>query len=203
MSLTLVDCWLMIRYNETRERGIEMIRIDYDALDTFLEQRGMSRRQLAAKIGIAPNTLAGSFRRQSKMKIDQIWKIADALAISPVQLLPESNYDNPSDYNRDLELITSGRSGHRNMLSRDKIIAILDDLFLLNVPGLEAAHQQIHLLTEVPRFQKTSSELTEEYHREEEKLLDEYLRDKHGYTEDSLPEYESYLNDAADHETPF
>ena len=135
-----------------------MIRIDYDALDTFLEQRGMSRRQLAAKIGIAPNTLAGSFRRQSKMKIDQIWKIADALAISPVQLLPESNYDNPSDYNRDLELITSGRSGHRNMLSRDKINEILDDLLLLNVPGLETAQQQIHMLTEIPRFKRNEND---------------------------------------------
>lgn len=129
-----------------------MIQIDFDELDRLLSTRGISRRQLAARIGVSPDTLAGSFRRKSKLKIDLVWKIADCLGIDALQLLPadENGNYNPDDYQR----IQYGRTEYESMIENETIRSIREKLALLNESGIKQAESLVSLLTEVHRFRK-------------------------------------------------
>ena len=132
-----------------------MIQIDYDELDRLLSNRGISRRQLAAKIEVSPGTLAGSFRRKSKLKIDRVWKIADYLGIKAIQLLQkdsEGNF-NSADYER----ILFGKTEYESMMENEAIHAIGEKLALLNEFGIKHILNYAALLTEVPSFRKSNS----------------------------------------------
>lgn len=51
----------------------------YEKIDADLENRGMSRRQLALKAGIAPSTLQSTMERGRNMTFEMLLKIAAAL----------------------------------------------------------------------------------------------------------------------------
>lgn len=153
-----------------------MIEIDYDELDKLLANRGISRRQLAAMIGISPQTLAGSFRRKGRIKIYLVWKIADCLGIKAFQLLKKDS-DGNCDYD-DWERIHFGRTEYDVMVEDNTIRSIGEKLVLLNEAGINQALKLVSLLTEVPRYQKTEAELTADKERTEQKVIDEFIRKK-------------------------
>ena len=57
-----------------------------DRIDTILQERGVSRRQLAIKAGIPPSSLQSALERGHNITLDMLQKIADALGV-PVFLL--------------------------------------------------------------------------------------------------------------------
>lgn len=179
-----------------------MIQIDYEALDKLLSTRGISRRQLASKIGVSADTLAGSFRRKSRLKIDLVWKIADCLGIGALQLLPkdsEGKYD-PDDYQR----VRFGRTEYEAMVEDDTIRAIGEKLVLLNKSGIEQALSMITLLTEVPKYQKTEDEIAADQYRVAEKQLENFIRARYEPDHDTEEIFDSLQDEAAQgNESPF
>ena len=145
-----------------------MIIVNYSMLDSLLQSRRMSRRQLAVNVGLSVDTLSASFRRHSRMKIDSVWKIADALSVSPASLVVRSGYATDEAYQADLKAVTNGRSDHDVMVEDTQILEILRLLRVLNASGLRQAVALSELLTKVPEYRKTQAELMADQERTEE-----------------------------------
>lgn len=58
-----------------------------EKIDKFLEERNMSRRQLAFKAGISPSTLQSALSRNKTISVETLQKICLALGISLGSLL--------------------------------------------------------------------------------------------------------------------
>lgn len=77
-----------------------------DRVDTILQERGLSRRQLAIKAGIPPSSLQSALERGHNITLDMLQKIADALGVTidsfldikplPSQVVPISDEDKRS-----------------------------------------------------------------------------------------------------------
>ena len=113
-----------------------MSTVNYDRLTQLLEQNRMSRRELARRIGISPDTLAGSFRRESKMNNWQIIQIANALKVTP---------DLFSD------IIGIPYEDNVKLYGYSKIERELD---CLNQSGIDKALELIKLLKMIPEYRK-------------------------------------------------
>lgn len=60
----------------------------YDRIDALLEQRGMSRRQMAIAAGVNVNSVATAFARRTKnVSLDMVRRIADVLGVSLLELI--------------------------------------------------------------------------------------------------------------------
>lgn len=60
----------------------------YDKIDALLEEKKMSRRQLAHAAGISENTLSGAFRRKTKnFAVENVIRIANVLGVSWIELV--------------------------------------------------------------------------------------------------------------------
>lgn len=62
----------------------------YDRIDAILQERHMSRRQLAIAAGISENTISGAFRRRSGLKVETIQKIAAVLNVNTLDLIGDA-----------------------------------------------------------------------------------------------------------------
>jgi len=129
----------IIEENEAKARNTNMKCVDYDELDRLLSVRGISRRQLATMIGISPDTLAGSFRRKGRLKMDHVWKIAECLGVSAESLSSVSGSD---------------LKGFEEY-SVSKLDAQLASLVnKLNTAGYEKLMDAVQVLLMVPEFRK-------------------------------------------------
>lgn len=148
-----------------------MISVNYPALEAMMKVRDVSRRQLAITIGVPVNTLAGSFRRHTRMKIDTLWKIADRLSVSAVSLVDRSGYATEEAYQADVKAVENGRSDHDIMVEDTQILEILHVLRNLNAAGLRKALSLVELLNEVPKLQKSPAEVMADQERKEADYL--------------------------------
>lgn len=116
-----------------------MFDVDYDELDKLLANRGISRRQLAAMIGISPDTLAGSFRRKGRMNINSIRRIADSLNtnVESFSSVSSSDCDSSEKY---------------EVYKLDSLLA--DLVSQLNSDGYEKMIDAVQVLLKVPEFRK-------------------------------------------------
>jgi transcriptional regulator with XRE-family HTH domain len=69
--------------NSNRIEKLRRLRI---ATATFLACRGMTRRELAASLGVAPSTLAGWFYGAAPAPEDLLERIAHVLSLEPAEL---------------------------------------------------------------------------------------------------------------------
>ena len=78
----------------------------YKNIDRLLQERGMSRRQLAIAADIPPSTLQSALAREKNMTTDMLLKIATALEVTSGSLIGfgiDSVKANPFFWSADLE----------------------------------------------------------------------------------------------------
>jgi transcriptional regulator with XRE-family HTH domain len=148
-----------------------LVQVDYEAIDLLLQARKMSRRQLAKLLGISPDTLAGSFRRGSKMKVFQLWQIANILSVKPTDLLATDEDGHYS--NEDIEKVESEKFESEFLISEDNIGDIDIILEKLNPKGLQIIKTIAAEFSKIPEFQANYSLLKSTYSGEGFILPDE------------------------------
>ena len=170
-----------------------MVSVNYQALEEMMKVRDISRHKLAITIGIPVNTLAGSFRRHTRMKIDTLWKIADCISVPAADLIDRNRYPTEEAYQSDLKAVENGRPDHEIMVEDENIIEIIHRLRKLNLLGLRQMLSLIDLVSEVPKYQKSRAEQI----ADETRLEEEYLQKAH---EEDLAELETEIDESALHE---
>lgn len=75
----------------------------YDRIDAILQEKHMSRRQLAREAGVSYSTFAAAFSRRSKLSFENITKIANTLQVSPQELEPSFKFI--ADLHKDAEIL--------------------------------------------------------------------------------------------------
>ena len=113
----------------------------------FRERAGMTQRDLGEKLGIAPQTIAQWETNLRNPKVSTLKKIAAALGIDYVNLMPDM-------YQFD---ITTSRlsEAFRSTIMAERMKAAFAKL---NDQGQEIALERIEELTEMPRYQKKGTE---------------------------------------------
>lgn len=124
-----------------------MVEVNYDLIEQLLQARNISRRQLAKLIGVSPDTLAGSFRRKSKMKLFQLWQISKALNVRMYDLLAVNSDENYSQ--EELEKFESEQKNFEYFENEDEIDAIVQSLEKLNSKGLSIIKSIATLLSDI------------------------------------------------------
>ena len=129
---------------------IILVQVDYEAIDLLLQARKISRRQLAKMIGVSPDTLAGAFRRGSKMKVFQLWQIASILSVQPIDLLVS---DKEGNYNsEDIEKVESAKFDFDFFATEDEIAEINTILEKLNPKALKIIKTIATEFSEIQEF---------------------------------------------------
>ena len=136
-----------------------MIDIDYTKLEKMLEIKGISRRKLAKDTEISENSIAGSFRRRSKMKTAYLVRIANYFNVSPLALLKtDSNGEaNPSDIEQ-LETFQQANCDIDSIIEDFDIDTMIDDLRKLTQEGRMKVADFIDLVLKIPSYRKDKSQ---------------------------------------------
>ena len=129
-----------------------MIAVNYQTLDDLLRVSGWSRRKLALSISVNPGSFAGSFRRHSRMKIDTVWKIADALSVYPTAFVDRDGYGSEDAYLADLKAVENGRPAYERLKEDARIDGLCSELRQLNGDGIQKALEYVLLLKKIPEF---------------------------------------------------
>ena len=130
-----------------------MISVDYDLIDRWLKENGLTRNKLCQATGISANTMTASVRRRSKMHVANVWRIADFMGIDPTDLLvrdENGNYDQ-SEY----DSVQFGRARYEEGVENDAINYVVSIMKDLNADGIQEAGRLVSLLREVPSLRKT------------------------------------------------
>ena len=61
-----------------------------EKIDSIIQSKKMSRRQLAIKAGIPPSSLQSAMERGKNLSLEMLEKIASALNVDMIELLPFS-----------------------------------------------------------------------------------------------------------------
>lgn len=142
--------------------------MDYDFVDSLLENMGLSRRQLAIKSGINPGTMSTWFARRTKnIPFLDIQKMANVLQVPwykimgleeyaedlyarfpGVKELDDEDIDIPF-YNKDGELIYTSPGG---LLNKNES-AIITPFRSLNDAGQKKAIDAVEMIAKIPEYQ--------------------------------------------------
>lgn len=151
-----------------------------DNIKLFRKERGLTQKQLADMLGIAPNTVAQYELGISQPKLEQLQKIAEALHVSIISFLPDgwdylSQGNTPEDtatLSETLSLADNERkqintlkeeinSSQKQLADSIKPIsesvlrkAIYDMLIPLNRKGLLEAYKRVSELSEIKRYKR-------------------------------------------------
>jgi len=146
----------------------------------FRKERGLTQKQLAAMLGVAPNTVAQYELGISQPKLEQLQKIGEVLHVSVVSFFPDgwdylSQGNTPEDteeLNEALEVADQERKQitllkdeveqNQSQLADatgaidDKLLrkAIYDMLIPLNRKGLLEAYKRVSELSEIKRYKR-------------------------------------------------
>lgn len=129
-----------------------MIAVNYQTLEGMMKVRDISRHKLAITIGVPVNTLAGSFRRHTRMKIETLWKIADALNVYATALVDRNGYPSEDTYWADLKAVENGRPAYELLKEDARIDGLCSELRQLNGDGIQKALEYVLLLKKIPEF---------------------------------------------------
>ena len=120
--------------------------MNYERVDELLRDKGMSRRQLAASIGIAPGKLANWFCRRTKhVPTKQIKAIADVLGVPWYTLIL---IDDEEEIPNIIQTIVSGHDELVTGYSDSQLIA---DFHSLSIPSQRYIIQEIQELKEADK----------------------------------------------------
>ena len=141
-----------------------MVHVNYVLIEDLLKEKHTSRRKMAIDLGISTDKLNASFIRRSRMKVEDLSKIADYLSVTEFDLLERDQWGNVLP--EDQEEISNGKT--ELQIFKEKSTIQMINIFLrhLNETGLNLALKHVKLLCEIDRLVKTDEEL------EAEKRLD-------------------------------
>ncbi len=133
------------------------INVDYDRINELIKMRGTTRAKCADACGIKRSTLGNAFKRHSKMRADQVWKIADFLGVKPSSLLLKDEWGNPKNYN-DWEAVTdpNGISDYDRAIDEGTANAFRAMYYDLNISGkdvlINMCQQISDLIHDIPAY---------------------------------------------------
>lgn len=146
-----------------------------DKINSILQDRNMSRRQLAKDAGIPPSSLQSAMERGKNISLDMLTKIAVALNVSLSDLLPSTEEAALQDWNtvsdaflrkareimqpnHDLqELDAASEEAHKlfeQSSLKGKEYLLLNHFGKLNEKGRDVAIERVKELTLIPAYQK-------------------------------------------------
>lgn len=150
-----------------------------DKINSILQERNMSRRQLAKQAGIPPSSLQSAMERGKNISVDMLTKIAAALNISLSELLPSTEEIAQQNLftvmeahlakvhevmqpDLDLqELDTVSEEAHKlfeQVSSKSEEYLLLKNFEKLNEEGRNVAVERVKELALIPAYQKQPSE---------------------------------------------
>ena len=136
-----------------------MVEVDYAKLGKLLELSGISRRKMAVDTGISENSIAGSFRRHSKMKTAYLIRIANYFGVSPSVLLKTNADGKPNSEDLEqIDILKQSETDIDRMIEDFDIEWIVEELKKLNQPGHMKVQEYIELLLLSPAYRKDSPE---------------------------------------------
>lgn len=116
--------------------------------------KGVTQKQLGELAGIAEPTIRSYESGRLNPKIGTIEKIANALGVSTVSLLPEESLVSLEVSSRYMKAEYAGAfDSYKTDSLRDQILSCYDQL---NKAGQEKAVERVEELTEIPKYQKES-----------------------------------------------
>ena len=106
-----------------------------ERIDEELKKRGLSRRQLAIKAGIAPSSFQSAMQRNKDISLDMLFKISDVLEIEPEMDQEEADafFNSIDESENSADLIQS-------------------ELVALNSEGLKLAREMVELIGSVEKY---------------------------------------------------
>ena len=117
---------------------VSYVNVDYQKLDEIIKRRGTNRSKCAAAIGVSPGAIANSFKRSSKMRLDQMKMLANFLQVAPLELIPEDSINsftvdqlcgqNASDKDQIISEALSGMLNGLNKEGKAKLLKILYEI---------------------------------------------------------------------------
>lgn len=110
-----------------------------ERIDEELKKRGLSRRQLAIKAGIAPSSFQSAMQRNKDISLDMLFKISDVLEIPITYLLGEPEMDQEE---ADAFFNSIDESENSADLIQSELVA-------LNSEGLKLAREMVELIGSV------------------------------------------------------
>ena len=146
----------------------------------FRKERGLTQKQLADMLGVAPNTIAQYELGVSQPKLDQLQRIAESLHVSVVSFFPDgwdylSQGNMPDDSNdlnealnqannerNEINILRNEIKSNQNQLADatgaidEKVLlkAVYDMLIPLNRKGLLEAYKRVSELSEIKRYKR-------------------------------------------------
>lgn len=135
-----------------------------DRVDSILQERGLSRRQLAIKAGIPPSSLQSAMERGHNITLDMLQKIASALGVSVAVLLdvkPARAVD-PNKTPEDKEKRLGMREGALSNAPRAEDVEaqnkadMLEAMDKLNIPGQQEAVKRVQEMADIERYKRRS-----------------------------------------------
>lgn len=121
--------------------------IDHEKLKLLIRLKGTNQRKIARMLGVSENTFSATMRRGTRMKLEDVCKIADYFGITIAELIRNGDGPESQEWKNYKSTIT-------NTAEKMEISRISQMLFNLNNFGKVEVERQIKLLLEIPRFQK-------------------------------------------------
>ena len=139
--------------------------MNYKKIDSILKEKGMSRRQLAKKIGMSPNTLTSAFVRESEksFSMEAANKIADILNVNledivkfdiehDVTLVNLAPSENDPDYSAKQELALKFINSLRARRREEQFETMRIYFDWLNEKGRDKAIEMILMLSKIDDY---------------------------------------------------
>lgn len=129
----------------------------YNKIDELLNQKNMSRRQLAKEIGVAPSTLQSAFEAKSKLSIERLKKILAVLDARYEDIYPSNLLGEAIKYNLFTGMIDGEQSA--SFVPNDPNMKRIENAFsMLNSDGQAVAAERVEELAQIPKYQNDSTE---------------------------------------------
>ena len=116
-----------------------MISINYDLIREWLKKKKITLRKMCEDTGMPEGTIYSSFKRESKMQVAYVWRIADYMDVRPFELLEHDENGNvdPADYER----VSFGRTDYEIEIENQ---SINDLVYVLRQVGVLLQSQSHH-----------------------------------------------------------
>lgn len=121
-----------------------------ERIDTILKDRGMSRRKLAIKAGIAPSSFQSAMARNTSLSLDMLIPISDVLGISVEYL--HMGIENYQPDITDAELQSMVDSGYADSEDQTTYQELTYLLLKLNELGQQKVIERVEELLELPKY---------------------------------------------------
>lgn len=132
----------------------------YNKIDELLNQKNMSRRQLAKEIGVAPSTLQSAFEAKSKLSIERLKKILAVLDAKYEDIYPPDLLGDAIKHN----ILTGLFDGEQSNsfvpdIKANAHMQRIENAFVsLNDAGQAVAAERVEELAQIPKYQNDSTE---------------------------------------------